>query len=311
MLSGFITVSSRHPTLGRAKHVPITGDTAVESEDPKILLERCAQTGSIARWNAWRQANPSWVIHLTGIQLGAADLHEVDLHGADLRDAHLAGANLRGANLQGADLRGASLERADLRGATLTRARLRRTRLDDADLREVLWDLPAYVRSLPRWVLLLALVSIGTLPGYLLLVSLRTLLQGDLVSANHVLLILAVFVISPLAALFLWALVRFVLMIPFDLYLILKTLVRRFRQREGCLGIMEAPVLVMLILIDAASPFPFIGTFDPVMAETLSHRDAVVTMRVKVVTSYLALVVLNLLVLADLRQFTNSIPTLR
>jgi hypothetical protein len=298
------------PAHGGGTRAEREGMAEVEAEETRAVLLRSAGTGGAAAWNAWRGAHPLAPLDLKGIQLGEADLHEADLHGADLRDANLAGADLRAANLNGADLRGASLERADLRGATLTRARLRRTLLADANLRDVLWDRLAYVRTLPRGLVLPALVAVGILPGYILFSGLRALLQGALLSWDHLFVFLEVFVFFPLGAIFLWYVARFVLMLPFNVYLILAIAVRKIRQKDGCLGIIEAPVLALMILIDAMNPLPFLETFDQVIADDLTHRDAVLAMKVKIAMGYLALVVINLLILVRWSEFASLFRTL-
>jgi hypothetical protein len=225
--------------------------------------------------------------------LGGADLRGVDLHGADLRDALLSGANLRDANLRGVDLRGADLSRVDLAGATLTKARLNGAQFTDAQLGDVVWSPIAFLRTWPRSLLLAALVVGGVVPLALLLSSLRSFALSTAAPVERLLLFLVVFVFLPLGLVFLWYLLRFVLLLPFNLYLILRTVVRRFRQREGCLALIEAPVLVMVLLIDAINPFPFLDTFGNVMAEDLPHRDAVLAMKVKLVIGYLALLLLD------------------
>ena len=62
---------------------------------------------SLAEFNAYRAANPTGTVDLSG--------------------ANFCGANLRGANLRSADLRGADLCWADLSDADLTDARGRYT----------------------------------------------------------------------------------------------------------------------------------------------------------------------------------------
>ena len=83
----------------------------------------------VARWNKWREENPSQEIDLTEADLGRWNLRRVNLsvanlHGANLMQADLSGASLSGAYLRGADLSGARLNMADLRWANLLHASL-------------------------------------------------------------------------------------------------------------------------------------------------------------------------------------------
>ena len=71
--------------------------------------------------------------NLFGVNLSEANLSRSNLNGANLCIANLDGANLCGANLCGADLREAFLVKADLR-ARLRGANLSRTHLNEANL---------------------------------------------------------------------------------------------------------------------------------------------------------------------------------
>jgi hypothetical protein len=275
----------------------------VDDEGPGARLVRLAATGRITDWNAWRQRHLADAIGLRGIDLRGASLQGVDLHGADLRDAHLTGADLRDANLRGVDLRGATLEQADLRGATLTKARLRGASFAHADLRGVLWDLRASLRAWPSGWVLLALLTGGAVPVALFLAGLATFASATMPTLDRILLGLEVFVFLPLGMFFLWCIVRFLLMVPFDLFLILKMAALRVRQRDGCMAIIQTPMLLMVLLVDAVNPLPFLDTFSNVMAEELSHGDALLTMRVKALLGYLALLLLDAWALAQWLQY--------
>ncbi|MGB4056765.1 MAG: pentapeptide repeat-containing protein [Alphaproteobacteria bacterium] len=80
-------------------------------EEQKLAAVYFLKAGAIGALNKRvalaREANPSFIL---------------DLSGADLTDTDLAGADLRNANLSEADLRGASLAGARLAGATMTGA---------------------------------------------------------------------------------------------------------------------------------------------------------------------------------------------
>lgn len=129
----------------------------------------------VEKFNAIREANPSWTIDISearlcrarlsfanlahanlekadllGAKLGSAELsfanlvyanlEKTDLLGAKLFSTNLTGATLIEANLAYANLEHASLEKAILKGANLERTSLVNTNLRDADLRGALFD---------------------------------------------------------------------------------------------------------------------------------------------------------------------------
>ena|SRR5260221_8821615 len=242
------------------------------------LLQQWAEAGKIGEWNGWRQTNLMVYIDLTGIVLRGADLHF-----ADLRDADLSGADLSGANFT----------RADLRGATLKKAKLRRATLSHANTRNVLWDIPNYVRILPRgWVIFAALL-VGALPFLGIVSSLWYLLRSDPLSGNHLQVLVAT-LLFPVELLLVWALVRLFLSIPFDVLLIIKIFIQRVGEREGCLGIFEAVMLFIVIAVDLGNPVPFMEVFDKVAVGSLTHADAVLVMKAKLAIGYIALLLVNL-----------------
>ena len=79
-------------------------------------------------WNAWRKANPSIRIDLSGgnfsrlelscVDLAGANLQDVNFNHADLSDAILSGANLTESSLLEANLTGANLENANVSDTT-------------------------------------------------------------------------------------------------------------------------------------------------------------------------------------------------
>lgn len=108
----------------------------------------------VAKWNAWREANPDIEPDLIGAflrrtNLAGINLSNANLFGANVRrcvltradfskarlgGADLSGANLHHANLRGAHLNGANLNRVDLSRANLSYARMGQTVLGDVDL---------------------------------------------------------------------------------------------------------------------------------------------------------------------------------
>ncbi len=125
------------------KHTSKLGESRIDQEQ-FALLHECAEAGSAAAWNEWRERNPDEEIWLQGARLDSV-LPRPALRGINLRGANLARSGLRGAVLVGADLRdtvltgaslqGAILVDADLRGAYLQEADIRGTNLRNADLR--------------------------------------------------------------------------------------------------------------------------------------------------------------------------------
>jgi hypothetical protein len=87
-----------------------------------------------AKWNRWRQDNPTILPNLSGADLRGADLNHIYLSHANLGDAILIHAILRSANLGGANLSHADLSHADLSAADLSGAILRGAILGDANL---------------------------------------------------------------------------------------------------------------------------------------------------------------------------------
>lgn len=272
---------------------------AGDAEPVRVLLARLAVTSDVATWNAWRRRRPDRILDLRAIALDEAYLPAIDLRGADLRDARFVAADLRGADLRGADLRGADVARADLRGATLTKARLRGVHLASADVRGVLWDFRASWRAWPRGWVVLALVSGGAIPLKLALGALAAFAREPMGLGERIALGLVVFGAGPLGLFFLWCVVRFALLLPFNLFLILKLSGQRIQQRDGCMAVIQVPVLFMVLLIDAVDPLPFLDTFGGVMAGELVHGDAVLAMRAKAVAGYLALLLIDAWALAQ------------
>ncbi len=79
------------------------------------------------------ETREGWM-HLDGIELGGADLHNSDLSRTWFRGADLSRTNLSGADLHGAELTGSKLNGANLRGANLSNATLDGADLSLADL---------------------------------------------------------------------------------------------------------------------------------------------------------------------------------
>ena len=81
---------------------------------------------------AWRRKNPEVVL-----DLGDADLSEVDLAGVNLRRCQMVGAKLGRSRLTGANFSGVDLTRADLSGAEVSRANFSGARLFRAMLKGI------------------------------------------------------------------------------------------------------------------------------------------------------------------------------
>jgi hypothetical protein len=88
----------------------------------------------VPAWNDWREQHPQTVPDLSGADLHAARLGEVNLSRADLSAANLIDVDLSAANLVEARLTLADLSRAKLRDAVLFEAELGKTDLSGADL---------------------------------------------------------------------------------------------------------------------------------------------------------------------------------
>ncbi len=113
----------------------VTSDQALPAEPAPDVQAALTALGRRPRrrLESWGMLNLR-DLHLTGVQLEAADLTGAALGGANLTRAGLDGANLTGARLQGANLTGAVLERANLTGAWLERANLTDAWLIEANL---------------------------------------------------------------------------------------------------------------------------------------------------------------------------------
>jgi hypothetical protein len=264
--------------------------------------------GDIAAWNAWRQRSSTEEIdlsntnllgaHLPGIDLSGANLQYANLQGADLRDA-----NLQSANLQEADLRGADLTRASLRSATLKSARLRGAIRAQTDVRDVLWGSLGYLRQLPRGWVLLAAFAVFALPAYGFVASLVIVLQSILTTgpwSNDNLLSLEEVLLFPFVFLLFWDLVRVLISLPFDAFVVGMSFLRRIRQRKVWLGfaiiggLLEAVFLFFMIGADLGNPVPFLDAFSEVAQALTTHADAVLIMKAKLAILYIALVIVNL-----------------
>lgn len=118
-----------------------------------------------------------------GLDLGEADLYEVDLRGLPMARLRAAGANLRAAHLEGSSLVEAHLERADLRGAYFDSATL----LTDVWFGDQRGDVYARVRGkrgLRRWVGVVSniLSDVATAYFWVLTAIFYTFVLLDLVS---------------------------------------------------------------------------------------------------------------------------------
>jgi uncharacterized protein YjbI with pentapeptide repeats len=104
-----------------------------------VLIERDDEKIDLG-WADLREVNLSQLI-LTDISFEGAYLQGSNLSGADLSQSNLEGAEFQGANLSGANLSGARLSRTDLRETDLRGANLLEesysddANLEDADLR--------------------------------------------------------------------------------------------------------------------------------------------------------------------------------
>ncbi len=90
-----------------------------------------------ARWNAWRQTNPTMKPDLRDqwiVCREEANLQNIDFSDADLTFASFFGARCTGASFRNADLQDTNLSGTDLRFTDFAGARLLRTNLSGADL---------------------------------------------------------------------------------------------------------------------------------------------------------------------------------
>jgi hypothetical protein len=134
--------SDRQPD-GQAWMHPVTGSVPDLPLLPTPDVQAALTALGHRPYRRQRQPIDLRSLHLTGAQLGDANLararlRNANLTGAWLRNANLTGADLTGANLTGAwlfdaNLTGAQLGNANLTGADLTGANLTRAQLQGAD----------------------------------------------------------------------------------------------------------------------------------------------------------------------------------